>query len=68
MARRQVVEAIQADFWYNEHVFDTADAFLEKLRELNNRKHIPLTISLKTPNSEILYRNEVKVPQYTSRF
>ena len=65
VARRKVVEDIQADFWCNEHVFDTADALLEKLRELNKRKHIPLTISLTTLDSEI-YRNIVKVPQYAS--
>ena len=64
VARKQVIEHIQADFWYNEHVFDTADALLERLRELNKRKHITLTISLETIATQI-YRNKVKVPQYT---
>ena len=65
VARKKVVEDIQVDFWYNEHAFDTADALLEKLRKLNKRKHISLTISLDTLALQI-YRNKVEVPQYAS--
>ena len=65
VARKKVVEDIQVDFWYNEHVFDTADALLEKLRKLNKRKHISFTISLETLALQI-YRNKVAVPLYAS--
>lgn len=64
VARRQVVEDIQVEFWHNQlDRFDTVDAFLEKLKELNKRDYVRLTISLESINYE-LYRNEVKIPQY----
>ena len=64
VARKQVVEDIQVAFWNNElDTFDTADTFLEKLKELNKRKHIKLTISLESITSKI-YHDEVTVPEY----
>ncbi len=64
VAKKQVVEDIQVAFWHNQlDRFDTVDAFLEKLKELNKRKHVNLTISLESINWEI-YRDQVKIPQF----
>ena len=50
--------------WHNKlDRFDTVDAFLEKLRELNKRDYVKLTISLESINYE-LYHDEIKVPKY----
>ena len=64
VAKKKVVEDIQVAFWHNElDRFNSADEFLEKLKELNKRSYVKLTISLESINYE-LYRNEVKVPQF----
>lgn len=64
VAKKQVVEDIQVAFWHNNlDRFDSADAFLEKLKELNKRDHVDLTISLESINYE-LYHDEVRVPQF----
>ena len=65
VAKKQVVEDIQVEFWHDKlATFDSADAFLEKLKELNKRKHVELTISLETITT-MIYRDKVKVPEYT---
>jgi hypothetical protein len=64
VAKKQVVEDIQVAFWDNQlDRFDSVDAFLEKLKELNRRRHVDLTISLESINLE-LYRDQVRVPQF----
>ena len=64
VAKKKVVEDIQAAFWYNQlDRFDSVDAFLDKLKELNKRRHVNLTISLESINLEI-YHDEVRVPQF----
>ena len=64
VAKKKVVEDIQVAFWHNQlDRFDSVDAFLEKLKELNNRRHVNLTISLESINLEI-YHDEVRVPQF----
>ena len=60
VAKNKVVEDIQIAFWHNElEAFDTADAFLEKLKELNKREHVNLTISL-----QLTHIDDIKVPKY----
>ena len=67
VARKQVVEEIQVEFWHNKlDRFDTVDAFLKKLQELNKRDYVKLRISLESINYK-LYDNEVKVPQYVKK-
>ena len=62
VAKKQVVEDIQVAFWYNElDKFDSVDAFLEKLKELNKRRHVNLTISLQQ------YCDEMKIPQFVKQ-
>ena len=64
IARKQVKEDIRAQFRDNKlDEFESADDFLDKLRELNKRRHVEVTVSLQTLDNEI-YRNTVKVPQY----
>jgi hypothetical protein len=64
VAKKKVVEDIQVAFWHNQlDRFDTVDVFLDKLKELNRRRHIDLTISLESINLE-LYRDQVRVPQF----
>lgn len=65
VARKDVIESIQASFWFSDDLssFDTADAFLEKLRELNKRKYDVVTISLETLTNQI-YEYKVKVPKF----
>lgn len=67
VAKQQVVDDIQVAFWHNKlDRFNSVDAFLEKLKELNKRVHVNLTISLESINLE-LYHNEVRVPQFVKR-
>ena len=64
VAKKEVVEAIQVEFWHDRmDSFESADLFLDKLRELNKRKHTELKISLETLDNEI-YRTTVKAPVY----
>ena len=64
VAKKKVVEDIQVAFWHDQlDRFDSVDAFLEKLKELNERKHVNLTISLESINLEI-YHDEVRVPLF----
>ena len=64
IAKRLVKEHIQAQFWEgNLDVFKSADDFLEKLKELNKRRHVEVTISLETLTN-VIYQNKVKVPQF----
>ena len=64
VAKKKVVEDIQVAFWHNQlDRFDSVDAFLDKLKELNKRRHVNLTISLESINLE-RYRDEVRVPQF----
>ena len=64
VAKKKVVEDIQVAFWHNQlDRFDSVDAFLDKLKELNKRRHVNLTISLESINLEI-YHDEVIVPQF----
>ena len=64
VAKKKVVEDIQVAFWHNQlDRFDSVDAFLDKLKELNKRRHVNLTISLESINLEI-YHDEVRVPQF----
>lgn len=65
IARKQVKEDIRAQFRDNKlDEFESADDFLDKLRELNKRRYVEVTVSLQTLDNEI-YRNSVKVPQYS---
>ena len=64
VAKKKVVEDIQVAFWHDQlDRFDSVDAFLEKLKELNKRRHVNLTISLESINLE-RYRDVVRVPQF----
>ena len=65
VAKKKVIEDIQVEFWHNRmDTFESADTFLDKLRQLNKRKHVELKISLETLNNEI-YRTTVKAPEYS---
>ena len=64
VARKQVVENIRVT--EQLQTFDSADTFLEKLKELNKRKHIELTISLETTATKN-YCDKIKVPEYVEQ-
>ena len=52
--RKQVKEDIRAQFLDNKlDEFQSADDFLDKLRELNKRRHVEVSISLHTLDNEI---------------